>query len=49
MGLSSAHVKGLAINASSIFITTIGSQEHYVIRGAILIVDDIVMNLDCIQ
>jgi hypothetical protein len=42
--LSSIHVKSLAINASSISTTTIGDQEHYVIRGAVPIVDDIVMN-----
>lgn len=44
MKLSSIHVKSLAINASSISTTTIGDQEHYVIRGAVPIVDDIVMN-----
>lgn len=44
MKLSSIHVKSLAINASNISTTTINGQEHYVIRGAIPIVDDIVMN-----
>lgn len=44
MKLSSIHVKSLAINASNISTTTINSQEHYVIRGAVPIVDDIVMN-----
>lgn len=44
MKLSSIHVKSLAINASSISTTTINGQEHYVIRGAVPIVDDIVMN-----
>lgn len=44
MKLSSIHVKSLAINASNISTTTIGDQEHYVIRGAVPIVDDIVMN-----
>lgn len=42
--LSSIHVKSLAINASNISTTTINDQEHYVIRGAVPIVDDIVMN-----
>jgi len=42
--LSSIHVKSLAINASNISKTTINGQEHYVIRGAVPIVDDIVMN-----
>ncbi|ENZ7716314.1 TPA: DUF2213 domain-containing protein [Klebsiella aerogenes] len=44
MKLSSIHVKSLAINASNISMTTINDQEHYVIRGAVPIVDDIVMN-----
>ncbi|RXO38244.1 DUF2213 domain-containing protein [Salmonella enterica] len=44
MKLSNIHVKSLAINASNISTTTINGQEHYVIRGAIPIVDDIVMN-----
>ncbi|WP_431622259.1 DUF2213 domain-containing protein [Enterobacter hormaechei] len=44
MKLSSIHVKSLAINASNISTTTINDQEHYVIRGAVPIVDDIVMN-----
>ncbi|UMB78863.1 DUF2213 domain-containing protein [Dickeya fangzhongdai] len=44
MTLSSIHVKSLAINASNISTTTINGQEHYVIRGAVPIVDDIVMN-----
>jgi len=44
MNLTSIHVKSLAINASSISTTTINGQEHYVIRGAVPIVDDIVMN-----
>lgn len=44
MKLSSIHVKSLAINASNISTTTINGQEHYVIRGAVPIVDDIVMN-----
>lgn len=44
MKLSSIHVKSLAINASNISTTTINEQEHYVIRGAVPIVDDIVMN-----
>lgn len=44
MKLSSIHVKSLAINASNISTTTIDAQEHYVIRGAVPIVDDIVMN-----
>ncbi|KJQ11760.1 hypothetical protein, partial [Enterobacter hormaechei] len=44
MQLSSIHVKSLAINASNISTTTINGQEHYVIRGAVPIVDDIVMN-----
>jgi hypothetical protein len=42
--LSSIHVKSLAINASNISTITINGQEHYVIRGAVPIVDDIVMN-----
>jgi hypothetical protein len=42
--LSSIHVKSLAINASNISTTTINGQEHYVIRGVVPIVDDIVMN-----
>jgi hypothetical protein len=42
--LSSIHVKSLAINASNISTTTINGQEHYVIRGAVPIVDNIVMN-----
>jgi hypothetical protein len=42
--LSSIHVKSLAINASNISTTTINDQEHYVIRGVVPIVDDIVMN-----
>jgi hypothetical protein len=42
--LSSIHVKSFAINASNISTTTINGQEHYVIRGAVPIVDDIVMN-----
>lgn len=44
MKLSSIHVKSLAINASNISTTTVNGQEHYVIRGAVPIVDDIVMN-----
>lgn len=44
MKLSSIHVKSLAINASNISTTAINGQEHYVIRGAVPIVDDIVMN-----
>ncbi|HCC5834827.1 DUF2213 domain-containing protein [Citrobacter farmeri] len=44
MKLSSIHVKSLAINASNISTTTINGQEHYVIRGVVPIVDDIVMN-----
>lgn len=44
MKLSSIHVKSLAINASNISTTTINGREHYVIRGAVPIVDDIVMN-----
>lgn len=44
MKLSSIHVKSLAINASNISTTTINGQEHYAIRGAVPIVDDIVMN-----
>lgn len=44
MKLSSIHVKSLAINASNISTTIINDQEHYVIRGAVPIVDDIVMN-----
>lgn len=44
MKLSSIHVKSLAINASNISTTTINGGEHYVIRGAVPIVDDIVMN-----
>ncbi|ECE6399598.1 DUF2213 domain-containing protein [Salmonella enterica subsp. salamae] len=44
MKLSSIHVKSLAINASNISTTTINDQEHYVIRGAVPIVDSIVMN-----
>ncbi|SBL94449.1 gp7 [Raoultella ornithinolytica] len=44
MKLSSIHVKSLAINASNISMTTLNGQEHYVIRGAVPIVDDIVMN-----
>ena len=44
MQLSSIHVKSLAINASNISTTTINGQEHYVIRGVVPIVDDIVMN-----
>lgn len=44
MKLSSIHVKSLAINASNISTTNINGAEHYVIRGAVPIVDDIVMN-----
>ncbi|EFB2450668.1 DUF2213 domain-containing protein [Escherichia coli] len=44
MKLSSIHVKSLAINASNISTTIINGQEHYVIRGVVPIVDDIVMN-----
>ncbi|ECF6051791.1 DUF2213 domain-containing protein [Salmonella enterica subsp. salamae] len=44
MKLSSIHVRSLAINASNISTTTINGQEHYVIRGAVPIVDSIVMN-----
>lgn len=44
MKLSSIHVKSLAINASNISTTTIDGAEHYVIRGVVPIVDDIVMN-----
>ncbi len=44
MKLSSIHGKSLAINASNISMTTLNGQEHYVIRGAVPIVDDIVMN-----
>ncbi|HAU5705260.1 DUF2213 domain-containing protein [Citrobacter farmeri] len=44
MKLSNIHVKSLAINASNISTTTINGQEHYVIRGVVPIVDDIVMN-----
>ncbi|EMM7795424.1 DUF2213 domain-containing protein [Klebsiella oxytoca] len=44
MNLTSIHVKSLAINASNISTTTLNGQEHYVIRGAVPIVDDIVMN-----
>ncbi|EAB6379059.1 DUF2213 domain-containing protein [Salmonella enterica subsp. enterica serovar Altona] len=44
MKLSSIHVKSLAINASNISTKTINGQEHYVIRGAVPIVDSIVMN-----
>lgn len=44
MKLSSIHVKSLAINASNISTTIINGQEHYVIRGAVPIVDSIVMN-----
>ncbi|HHA1436704.1 TPA: DUF2213 domain-containing protein [Enterobacter hormaechei subsp. hoffmannii] len=44
MMLSNIHVKSLAINASNISTTIINGQEHYVIRGAVPIVDDIVMN-----
>ncbi|ELW2864878.1 DUF2213 domain-containing protein [Salmonella enterica] len=47
MKLSNIHVKSLAINASNISTTTINGQEHYVIRGAVPIVDDIVMNNGC--
>ena len=43
MKLSSIQVKSLAITASNISTTTITGQEHYVIRGAVPIVDDIVM------
>jgi len=42
--LSSVYVKSLAINASNISMTTINGKEHYVIRGVVPIVDDIVMN-----
>lgn len=44
MKLSSIHVKSLAINASNISMTTIDGADHYVIRGVVPIVDDIVMN-----
>ncbi|MFW8411929.1 DUF2213 domain-containing protein, partial [Klebsiella pneumoniae] len=44
MNLTSIHVKSLAINASNISTTIINDQEHYIIRGAVPIVDDIVMN-----
>ncbi|MDF7650757.1 DUF2213 domain-containing protein [Erwiniaceae bacterium L1_54_3] len=44
MTLSSIHVKSLAINASNISTTTIDGADHYVIRGVVPIVDDIVMN-----
>jgi hypothetical protein len=42
--LSSIHVKSLAINASNISIETIDGDEHYVIRGVVPVVDDVVMN-----
>lgn len=44
MKLSSIHVKSLAINASNISTEIIDGEEHYVIRGVVPIVDDIVMN-----
>lgn len=44
MKLSNIHVKSLAINASNISTTVIDNAEHYVIRGAVPIVDNIVMN-----
>ncbi|EJH7012894.1 DUF2213 domain-containing protein [Salmonella enterica] len=44
MKLSSIHVKSLAVNASNISTTTINGVQHYVIRGAVPIVDDIVLN-----
>ncbi|EMF4699073.1 DUF2213 domain-containing protein [Serratia marcescens] len=44
MKLSSIHVKSFAINASNISTETIDGEEHYVIRGVVPIVDDIVMN-----
>lgn len=44
MKLSSIHVKSLAINASNISIENIDGDDHYVIRGVVPVVDDIVMN-----
>lgn len=44
MRLTSIHGKSLAINASNISTTTINGKEHSVIRGAVPIVDGIVMN-----
>lgn len=44
MKLSSIHVKSFAVNASNISTTTIDGDEHYVIRGVVPVVDDVVMN-----
>ncbi|WP_419792564.1 DUF2213 domain-containing protein [Serratia fonticola] len=44
MKLNSVHVRSLAINASNISIETIDGDDHYVIRGVVPIVDDVVMN-----
>ncbi|QII37882.1 DUF2213 domain-containing protein [Rouxiella badensis] len=44
MKRSSIHVKSLAINAANISIETIDGDEHYVIRGVVPVVDDVVMN-----
>ena len=44
MKLSSVHVKSFAVNASNISTTTIDDDVHYVIRGVVPIVDDVVMN-----
>lgn len=44
MKLSSIHVKSFAVNASNISTTTIDDDVHYVIRGVVPIVDDVVMN-----
>ncbi len=44
MKLSSIHVKSFAVNASNISTKTIDGDEHYVIRGVVPVVDDVVMN-----
>ncbi|WP_340617479.1 DUF2213 domain-containing protein [Xenorhabdus entomophaga] len=44
MGLSSVHVKSLALNSSNISTETIDGDEHIVIRGVVPVVDDVVMN-----
>ncbi|KLU16504.1 MULTISPECIES: DUF2213 domain-containing protein [Xenorhabdus] len=44
MGLSSVHIKSLALNSSNISTETIDGDEHVVIRGVVPVVDDVVMN-----
>jgi hypothetical protein len=44
MGLSSVHVKSLALNSSNISTETLDGDVHIVIRGVVPVVDDVVMN-----